>query len=130
MEPNVEAWREIRGRADSIANAVFLLGGGAFSLSIATLLGSRSLAGVTTESKHFIICSWGLLAYSVVAALVVKFLLVVQAYKALSSSSHFACWHRVTTYANWCFGISGLVSFIAGVIVLCIAAARLLMQHP
>ena len=129
MEPNTEEWREIRGRADSIANAVFLLGGGAFSLSIATLLGSNSLTGVAVQSKYFVICSWGLLVYSVIASLVVKFLLLLQAYKRLTSSPRFVLWHRVTTYANWFLAITGLISFIAGVIVLGIAAARLLMQH-
>ncbi len=129
MEQNAEAWREIRGRADSIANAVFFLGGGAVSVSIATLLSSNVILDVALSTKYIVICAWGLLLYSVVASIVVKFLLVVQAYKLLSSSPKFARWHAVTTYANWSLAITGLLSFMSGIVVLGWAASCVLLQH-
>jgi hypothetical protein len=130
MEQNAEEWREIRGRADSIANAVFLLGGGAVSVSIATLLSSNAIHGVALGTKYIVICAWGLLLYSVVTSLVVKFLLVVQAYKRLSSSPKFARWHAVTTYSNWSLAITGLLSFVSGMVVLGWAASCMLLQYP
>ncbi|WP_269519200.1 hypothetical protein [Alteromonas sp. BMJM2] len=42
IENDYEEWKEIRSRADSIATAVFLLTGGALSLSINVMVGNKS----------------------------------------------------------------------------------------
>jgi hypothetical protein len=130
METDVEAWREIRARADSVANVVFLLGGGALSVSIATLIGSSAQSGVTNSIKLCVIVSWWLLGFAMVASLLVKFLLIVQAYKVLSQSRRAETWRRVTTFINWSLALSSLVTFIAGNAVLIYAASAILLQRP
>lgn len=126
MESVTELWSEARARADSIANAVFLLAGGALSLSIATLLGSGAVTDIDDGTKCTVVLSWWLLAYSVVAFLLVKGLLVVQAYKKLTTSSRWPAWHRHTTFANWILSLSGLAAFFFGIGAMVYAAASIL----
>lgn len=113
-----------------MANVVFLLGGGALSVSIATLIGSSAQSGVTNSIKLCVIVSWWLLGFAMVASLLVKFLLIVQAYKVLSQSRRAETWRRVTTFINWSLALSSLVTFIAGNAVLIYAASAILLQRP
>lgn len=42
IEKNYEEWNEIRSRVDSLASAVFLIAGGALTLSISVLTSQTS----------------------------------------------------------------------------------------
>ncbi len=86
-EADFDAWKEIRARVDSIANALFLVGGGALSVSIAVLLGkdARKLSEI---ASCLVAISWYSLLYSVVAFAFIKGILVVQAYTQYSNTSH------------------------------------------
>jgi heme/copper-type cytochrome/quinol oxidase subunit 2 len=121
-EVNFEAWKEIRGRVDSIANALFLVAGGALSVSIAVLLGKDG-PKIPESAKFLITVSWYLLLYAVVAFVFIKGILVVQAYKSNANTPNRASWHRVTTWANWLLGISGLIVFALGMFLLVRVAA-------
>ena len=116
-EINFEAWKEIRARVDSIANALFLVAGGALSVSIAVLL-SKDGPKLDAAPKCMIAVSWYLLLYAVVAFVLIKGILVIQAYKLNVNSSNALAWHAVTTGANWFLGISGLVLFAIGMFLL------------
>ena len=114
---NFEAWKEIRARADSIATALFLVAGGALSVSIAVLLG-KDHPSLSESTKCLVSVAWYLLAYAIAAFVFVKGLLIVQAYKSPNS----ATWHAVTTVLNWFLGASGLVTFVLGMFLLVRAA--------
>ena len=116
-EINFEAWKEIRARVDSIANALFLVAGGALSVSIAVLL-SKDGPKLDAAPKCMIAVSWYLLLYAVVAFVLIKGILVIQAYKLNVNSPNAPAWHAVTTGANWFLGISGLVLFAIGMFLL------------
>lgn len=116
-EFNFEAWKEIRARVDSIANALFLVAGGALSVSIAVLL-SKDGPKLDSAPKCMITFSWYLLLYAVVAFVLIKGILVIQAYKLNVNSPNRSTWHAVTTGANWFLGISGLIFFAIGMFLL------------
>jgi hypothetical protein len=50
-EENRDDWREIRERADSIANAVIILDGGTLSLSITVILGNKDSGIITPKVR-------------------------------------------------------------------------------
>ena len=74
------AWQEIRARIDSIANALFLVAGGALSVSMAVLLG-KGAPEMSESAKCLVSLSWYFLLYSVIAFVLIKGILVIQAYK-------------------------------------------------
>ena len=116
-EIDFEAWKEIRSRVDSIANALFLIAGGALSISIAILL-NKDAPKLPAMAKCLMSLSWYCLLYSVVAFVLIKGILVVQAYKHYSNGSHNVTWHQLTTRVNWFLGLTGLPAFILGMFVL------------
>lgn len=121
-EADFEAWKEIRARVDSIANALFLVGGGALSVSIAVLLGkdARKLSEIASS---LVAISWYSLLYSVVAFAFIKGILIVQAYALYSNSSRKVTWHLLTTRLNWCLGVTGMLAFVVGLFLLVKVAA-------
>lgn len=121
-EADFEAWKEIRARVDSIANALFLVGGGALSVSIAVLLGkdARKLSEIASS---LVAISWYSLLYSVVAFAFIKGILIVQAYTQCSNSSRKVTWHLLTTWVNWCLGVTGMLAFVVGLFLLVKVAA-------
>ncbi len=124
-EVDFEAWKEVRGRSDSIANAIFVIAGGALSISIAVLIG-KDAPTISAAAKSLAITSWYLLLYAMLAFALVKCLLVVQAYQILRDAPQKDTWHKETTAANWILGITGAVAFLIGMVCLVRAAATVL----
>jgi hypothetical protein len=58
IENNSDDWREIRSRVDSIANAVFLLAGGALSLSVSVLVDGKAAGIVSAQVADLASTSW------------------------------------------------------------------------
>ena len=121
VEPDYEAWKEIRGRVDSLAHALFLVAGGALSVSIAVLLshGGPRLSG---PAKLLVGMSWFALLYSIVAFAWIKGLLIVQAERHYGGSPNQAKWHIGTSGLNWFLGITGLIAFCVGMTLLTVTA--------
>ena len=124
-EDNFEAWKEIRARADSLATALFLVAGGALSVSIAVLLG-KDHPSLSESTKCLVSVSWYLLVYAIAAFVFVKGLLIVQAYKFNTQPPNAGAWQAVTTRLNWLLGASGLVTFVLGMFLLVRAATAAL----
>lgn len=74
-----EEWKEIRTRADSIANAIFIIAGGALSLSITVMLGNKEKLKISTEIIQSTALAWYLLLFSITLFLFIKACLIVQA---------------------------------------------------
>ena len=121
-ESDFEAWYEIRARVDSVANSLFLVAGGALSVSIAVLLGGKT-PKLSETSKCLTIFSWQLLLYSIISFALIKGILIIQAYKIYNNSSHKNAWHKHTTRSNWFLGITGILAFIIGMFLLVRAAS-------
>ena len=123
IENDSEAWRELRSRVDSIANAVFLVAGGALSLSISVTLGEKSAAYLTKAVIALTTQAWSALLAAVVLFLLLKAHLVFQAF-ALQFWPQFVNKHLTTLNAmGWIIGICGILAFVGGLVQMVRAAA-------
>jgi hypothetical protein len=123
IENNNEDWREIRSRADSIANAVFLVAGGALSLSISIILDKKSEPFITPAVAQLASQAWYFMLASVILFLLVKAHLVLQAF-LLQVATEFV--NRRNGWLNsvgWVLGIIGLGCFAWGLVQMVRAAA-------
>lgn len=58
IENNVDDWREIRARVDSITNIMFLIAGGALSISISVILENKNTSIITKEVELIAAKAW------------------------------------------------------------------------
>ena len=107
-------WRELRSRVDSIANAVFLIAGGALSLSITVVLGNKNAVFITREVSRLTTHAWYLLLSAVVLFLLLKAHLVFEIFllhfKPDTANKHLVLLNSI----GWFIGIIGFVSFTFG----------------
>lgn len=123
VENDSEAWREILAPVDSIANAVFLVAGGALSLSITVTLGDNSSAVLTDQAITLTTHAWYALLGAVVLFLLLKTHLVFQAF-ALQFWPNFLNGNLGRLNAvGWVSGIAGMLVFIFGLTQMVRAAA-------
>jgi hypothetical protein len=122
IENNSDDWREIRSRADSIASAVFIISGGALSLSITVLLGGKDSGLVNAEVAGLATTSWYLLLVSIFFFLLLKGHLIIQAsllqFKPTFVDNHLGLLNGI----GWVVGVLGLVAFSAGMAIMVRAA--------
>lgn len=123
VEKNSDDWREIRSRIDSIANAVFLISGGALSLSISVIVGNKGAGFITSQVASLATAAWyGLLA-SVFLFLLLKAHLIFHAYM-LQFNPAFVDRHLSgLNNTGWGLGTLGFISFVGGLVFMVRAAA-------
>lgn len=114
IEDNHEDWKELRSRVDSIANAVFLVSGGALSLSITVVLGNERAPFITKEVIDLTVQAWYLLLVSVVIFLLLKVHLVLLAFLLQFASSFVNRHITLLNVVGWLLGALGFVSFAWG----------------
>jgi len=118
LENNHEEWKEVRSRIDSIANAVFLLAGGALTLSISVLLDGKAKGLITPQEAKMAASAWYWLLSSVLVFLFLKGKLILQSYM-LQFHTQFVNKHLFKfNCAGWLIGIAGFVSFAIGFVQL------------
>ena len=114
IETNKDDWHEIRSRVDSIANGVFLIAGGALSVSISVILSIKGNGLITPHISWLASKAWYLLLASVVLFLLLKGHMVLEAYLLQFNASfvnrHLAALNRTA----WALGLLGFAAFIAG----------------
>jgi len=123
IEQNNEDWKEIRSRVDSIANTIFLLAGGALSLSISVIVSNKSKDYITAQVSDVASTSWYLLLFSILIFLFLKTFLVFQAYLLQTNTKLADKWNTKLNVLGWIVGIAGLVCFLAGMIQIVRAAS-------
>jgi hypothetical protein len=124
IEENSDDWRELRSRVDSIANAIFLIAGGALSLSMTVILGQKGEEFITEEVVQLSTGAWYGLLSSVILFLVLKAYLVYQAFM-LQCHPDFVTKHlRLFNTVGWSIGIVGFASFIYGLVRMVQAAVQ------
>jgi hypothetical protein len=113
-EDNHEDWVELRARVDSIANAVFLVAGGALSLSISVILDKKAEPFITSEVARSAVWAWYSLLSSVLFFLGLKVYLVWQAFLRQQNPEFLnrnLCWlNRI----GWLIGLLGFGCFSVG----------------
>lgn len=118
LENNYEEWKEIRSRIDSIANAVFLISGGALSLSISVLLSNKASGLISPLAACKAAFAWYWLLASVIIFLFLKSMLVLQSYM-LQFHTEFVSRHIYKfNYSGWLVGIAGFFTFVIGFVQL------------
>jgi hypothetical protein len=80
LESNCEERKEIRARADSIANAIFLIAGGALWSSITVMLSNKGAGLITQGIANHATLAWKWLLASIIIFLFLKVLLILQAF--------------------------------------------------
>lgn len=126
LENNYEEWKEIRGRIDSIANAIFLIAGGALSLSVSVLLGAKVSGLIPKQLACATSSSWRWLLSAIIIFLLLKGDLILQAY-LLQFHTNFVDKHiNKFNYIGWAIGITGFIAFIIGFTKLISVAALII----
>lgn len=108
-----DEWKEIRERVDSLANAVFLIAGGALTLSVSALL--RFAHEIGPELKTYVSLSWQILFGSIVGFILLKVSLIAQSY--MRCTLHPERYNRINGIINsfgWTAGLAALLLFIVG----------------
>ena len=122
-EHNSEDWRETRARADSVASAVFLISGGALSLSITVILGNKASGLITPEVASLAAWSWYCLLIAVVMFLLLKGHMILQAH-LLQFRPDFLNKHlALLNCTAWAIGLLGFIPFVVGMTLMVRGAA-------
>ena len=119
IENNNEDWKEMRARIDSIATAVFLIGGGSLSLSITVILSNLKKLNISTTDLNLIESAWKQLSLTIALVLFLKMLLVFQCFmlqvKTGFMDKHFMKFNwavLVIGTSSFCLFCNGLYSMI------------------
>lgn len=122
QENNYEEFKEIRSRVDSIATAVFLIAGGALSLSINVMLGNKGKIILTEGVINNTTLAWYFLLTSVVLFLILKIQMIAQA-MLLQFFSEFVNSHlKKFNITSWIVGGSAFITFVFGMVKMVQAA--------
>lgn len=130
VESNFDDWREIRARVDSIANVVFLIGGGALSLSITVVLGNLEKFELTQLDMRLVEYAWWLLLFSIVLALLLKILLVFEKYMLLVNAEFTSKHFMKLNYVGWIIGMASFFSFCGGLWLMVSSASQIMTGQP
>ncbi|WP_297531979.1 hypothetical protein [Thalassolituus sp.] len=126
MEKNLEEWKELRARVDSIAGAIFLVAGGALSLSITVVIGNLGNLGLSDSDANVLKYAWTLLVLSIVLALSVKIVSVLQKYLLLIKPSFMNQHYMKFNGVGWVLGLTSFVFFCGGLWLLAISASDII----
>ncbi len=130
VESNFDDWREIRARVDSIANVVFLIGGGALSLSITVVLGNLEKFELTQLDMRLVEYAWWLLLFSIILALLLKILLVFEKYMLLVNAEFTSKHFMKLNYVGWIIGMASFFSFCGGLWLMVSSASQIMTGQP
>lgn len=128
-EPDMEDWREMRARADSVAAACFFLGGGALSLSIGLILGNVTELELSREIVCSLEIAWWLLFASIALALFLKIYFVFQMFlRNIFPKTANKLW-AFLNYSGWGIGILSFVLFLVGFGLMVSSATGIIHAH-
>lgn len=129
IEHNNDDWKEIRARVDSIANAMFLIGGGALSLSITVILSNLKNLNISDSTFILIELAWWLLSCSLLIVLSIKIFIVLQTF-ILQVATSFADKHQMKlNYVVLFAGIIAFFLFCSGFVFMVLSATSILSKH-
>ncbi|WP_271270244.1 hypothetical protein [Aliamphritea hakodatensis] len=126
-EQDYVEFSEMRSRADSIANAAFLLSGGALVVSVSNMIEAKKQNMITDEVAQLVSASWQYFAYAIIMFVVLKAYLVFFSFLRHQISED--SFQRLVNFLNligWLIGIVGLYCFFQGLLKM-VSAAQLIV---
>lgn len=123
--------QDVRARSDSLIKAIFVLSGGALSISVGIFTNTPNIPECIQSALQF---SWWSLTICILSLVMALFIMIVRDYhfgekwrdqldgKIESASDR----HPVADVLMWIFGIIGLISFSVGFITLAYSATSML----
>lgn len=122
-ERNYEEWKELRARVDSIANAVFLIAGGALSLSITVALDLKGKGSLPPDVANITQDAWLFLLGAILLMLLNKVLTVLQAYLLQEHQEYHDRVYKGYNKVGWGLGTAGIALFAYGLLLMVRAAS-------
>jgi hypothetical protein len=114
LEENHEEWKEIRSRIDSIANVIFLIAGGALSLSISVIIEHKNAGFIDQATADIAAAAWRWLLAAIVIFLTLKITLVFQQFLLHEKTDFVNKWRPWLNGVQWIIGIVGFSVFVVG----------------
>lgn len=120
-------WAELRQRVDSLSGSVFLLGGGAITVSASALMTLKASGyGMDGSVMCSAVWSWISLLVAILMFILLKAHLVLQSYARVKRWTGFYGNVDITNPIGFLVGIGGLLAFFIGMLLIVISAAELL----
>ena len=123
LEQNHEEWEHIRTRIDSLANAIFLISGGALSVSISVMISAKKSDVITQTASAVATNGWYYLLAAVILFLVLKVHLIAQAFLLHEKTEFLDKYYSVFNMIGWLWGLVGFGFFVWGLVQLVRAAS-------
>ena len=127
LENNYEEWKETRGRVDSIANAIFLIAGGALTLSVSVLLSNKADGLITEQAASIAASAWRWLLGAIVTFLTLKGEMVLHAYLFQFHTGFVNKHLNKFNISSWLIGGFGFIAFVVGLIKMVNVATLIIM---
>lgn len=123
LEQNHEEWERIRARADSLANAVFFIAGGALSVSISVMVSAKKSGVVPEAASSIATTGWYCLLFAIILFVILKIHMIGQAF-LLHVKTEVADKNKpLLNGLGWLWGIGGFATFVWGLVQLVRAAS-------
>lgn len=123
LEQHHEEWERIRTRADTLANAIFLISGGALSVSISVMISEKQSGVITSTASGLAVSGWYFLLGAIILFLVLKAHMVAQAFLLHEKTKLLDKYYKIFNAVCWLWGLAGFVSFVLGLVKLVGAAS-------
>jgi len=123
LEQNHEEWERIRARADSVANAIFLISGGALSVSISVMVSAKKSGVVSEAASNIATTGWYCLLAAIILFVTLKIHLIGQAFLLHVNSEVADKNNPLFNGLGWFWGVGGFATFVWGLVQLVRAAS-------
>ena len=114
IEHNNADWKEMRTRVDSIASAVFLIGGGALSLSMSVVISNFQNLTISMEMVSDISSAWLSLFGAIGLALFMKIYMVFQSFLLQEKTEFMDNNYNIFNMVGWVVGGISFILFCIG----------------
>lgn len=123
LEQNHEEWERIRARVDSLANAVFLIAGGALSVSISVMVSAKKSGVVPEAASSIATTGWFCLLAAIILFVTLKVHMIGQAFLLHVKTEVADKNNSLLNSLGWFWGIGGFAMFVWGLMQLVRAAS-------
>lgn len=127
-EENHIEWEAIRGRVDSLSNAVFIIAGGALSVSISVMVGVRANGPIPIAAAQASETAWWSFLSTILLFITLKCHLILQAF-LLHTTTRFADkYNGVLNTIGWVLGVLGVGTLALGLVQIVCAASIIVLS--
>ena len=130
---------DTRQRVDTLIKSIFVLSGGALTISIGVFL-RHEAPKLTPRITELLQYSWYLLFFSLASAAIVLFIMIAQGYyigelwnrtkKTGENKIDSSLLLKISRVVNWCFGVTGFSAFLVGLFMLAFVSVAAIGTSP